>query len=153
MQYTISCIQHVRRLLIWSQKEIGYTIECLRWKTEFSTGEESLENSNCVVITGLVAIRKNYWNWKKGILNVLRRILFFIVDCFVSVLCCEAHIMSSIEVKRECLLFMDQFILFVRNKCYEEYFFCLFQFCLWEKGCQKHNRSARNLWRGSEKQE
>jgi hypothetical protein len=73
---------------------------------------------------------------------VRQKKLFFIDDLMklycsfdVSDFCCEAHVMSSIEDRRNCLFFLDEFILFILNKTEEEYdlFFCFSVFSLRDK--------------------
>ena len=59
--------------------------------------------------------------------NVPRDLFFFTVNGnsnIISEYCCEAHIWSPIEDRREFLFYMELFIAFINNKIIEEYLFC-----------------------------
>ncbi len=120
MSCTISCIRHGRRFFFWKQKEIYLQIEFLLWNRGSNIGDKHVEISKNVHSLENVVIKRSCQSWKKFIQNVLRK-LSFIVN-IVSEYCCEGHVFSSIEVKRECIMYMDQFIAFVLNKMFEEYF-------------------------------
>ena len=44
------------------------------------------------------------------------------------VFCCYEHIGSSIEIRRECAFWLNEFLIFVNNKIVEEYFCWFFSF-------------------------
>jgi hypothetical protein len=65
-------------------------------------------------------------------LNVLLKEFFCIVNLiggslFFSEFCCDEHLLSPIEIRRECLFYLNEFLNFVINKYIEEYF-CSFSF-------------------------
>ena len=130
MNVTDSCIQHERRLSIWNLKGICLLIGCLRWMRELNIGDLNIGNYKDAVILGLVVTKRNCPSCRRNIQNVLLALLFFTVNGISNVIseyCCEAHIWSPIEDRRECLYYMELFIAFVNNKIIEEYF-SLFQF-------------------------
>ena len=131
MNVSVSCIQHGRRFLIWKLKGICLLIGCLHWTKESNIGDLNIGDYKVAAIMGLVVTKRNCQSCRRLMQNVLLDLLFFIVNVISNIIsdslfCCEAHIWSPIEDRRECLYYMHLFIAFVNNKIIEEYF-SLFQ--------------------------
>ena len=117
----------MRRLSIWRLKEIDFTIGCLHWRIGLNIGEGNIESCRDVVIMGNVVTKRNCQNCRRNMQNVLQDPLFFTVNDICNIIseslyCCEAHIWSPMEDRRECIYWMEIFINFCNNKCVEEYF-------------------------------
>ena len=139
----------MRRLSIWRQKEIDCTIGCLHWRIGLNIGEGNLESCKDVVIMGHVVTKRNCQSCRRNMQNVLQDPLFFTVNGILNIIsdslyCCEAHIWSPIEDRRECLYYLEIFLAFVNNKIVEEYFY-LFQFNIGE-GNLESSRDAVSMW-------